>query len=381
MNNNKFKLGILFNFNPSWMGGIIYVINLVRALNELEDRDKPKVYLFYSPELEQFLDEFRYPYLTLISHKFPSLVPGFLRSWFSGKNIFVDDIVKQYSLNAVYPVKNYPVRSSTNAKIVAWYADLQHKYYPEFFSTKTLIHRAIRLYFMLRNTDVLVVSSKSVKDDFYRFFNIRKEMRIHIYHFVSINDDFQDLSIEDLKVKYQLPEEYYMVSNQFHKHKNHRVLLLALAELKKKGIKKHLAITGRFPDELASPYITDLHSIIVDNELQDQISMLGIIPRKDQMQLMNHSQAVIQPSLFEGWSTVIEDAISLQVPVIASRLPVNIEQLGNNGVYFDPLDFEELASILNKYPTRDFSHNPYGDYSCRIKESVKKLVFAINGNN
>ena len=59
--------------------------------------------------------------------------------------------------------------------------------------------------------------------------------------------------------------------------------------------------------------------------------------RAEQLLLMKYAQAVIQPSLFEGWSTVIEDAISLQVPVIASNLPVNIEQLGDRGVYFDPL--------------------------------------------
>ena len=29
MTGNRFKLGIIFNFNPSWMGGIIYILNLI----------------------------------------------------------------------------------------------------------------------------------------------------------------------------------------------------------------------------------------------------------------------------------------------------------------------------------------------------------------
>ena len=49
---------------------------------------------------------------------------------------------------------------------------------------------------------------------------------------------------------------------------------------------------------------------------------------------MKNAKAIIQPSLFEGWSTVIEDARSLQVPVIATDLTVNIEQLGDKGKYF-----------------------------------------------
>jgi hypothetical protein len=43
---------------------------------------------------------------------------------------------------------------------------------------------------------------------------------------------------------------------------------------------------------------------------------------------MKNATAIMQPSLFEGWSTVIEDAKSLQVPVIASDL----KSTANNSV-------------------------------------------------
>ena len=152
------------------------------------------------------------------------------------------------------------------------------------------------------------------------------------------------------------------------------VLLLALARLKKQGIKKHLAITGKFPRASDSPYLAELHSIIEENELHDQISLLGIIPRNDQINLMKYSQAVLQPSLFEGWSTVIEDAISLQVPVIASDLPVNIEQLQETGTYFKPHDDQQLADILSAYPVRDMNNKPYEAYSNRIEGSLKVLM-------
>jgi len=374
MNNKRLKLGIIFKFSPSWMGGVIYVINLVKALNRLPDSDKPEIFLFYRPELKEFLDEFDYPYISLIESKALPVYKNFLVSWMKRKNVFVDDLIEKYSLDAIYPVKNFPIKSKTNANVVAWYADLQHKYYPEFFKKSILIHRAFRTRFMLRNADQLVVSSRAVKDDFHKFFKIRPDLKFHIYHFVSINDDFNDVTIEELKKKYKLPDKYFMVSNQFHKHKNHKVLLLALAKLKEMGIKKHIAMTGKFPDAKYSPYISELHDIINKYSLHDRISFLGLIPRKDQMQLMNHCQAVIQPSLFEGWSTVIEDAISIQVPVIASTLPVNIEQLEDKGTYFDPHDVDKLVSILKDYPDRKFGVNIYGDYSVRIKEAIGGLL-------
>jgi glycosyltransferase involved in cell wall biosynthesis len=374
MDNKRLKLGIIFNFSPQWMGGVIYIINLVKTLNFLDDDEKPEIFLFYKSELSKFIDEFKYPYLNLIEWPFPSIFKGYLSSWLQRKNIFYDGLINAYSLDAIYPAKNYPIKSKTHAKVVAWYADLQHKYYPEFFSRMAIIYRNIRLYFMLRNADDMIVSSHAVMNDFSKFYRLRKGLKLHVYHFTSINGDYQNLSFDDIRRKYSLPEKYYLVSNQFHKHKNHKVLLLALLKLKERGIKKHLAITGKFPNDSHSPYLIELNRIIKDNHLHDQISLMGIIPREDQIQIMKYSQAVLQPSLFEGWSTVIEDAISLQVPVIASNLPVNLEQLGENGVYFDPHNHEELASILSTYPDRDLSKKHYDDYSKRIIESGRILM-------
>jgi glycosyltransferase involved in cell wall biosynthesis len=374
MNQKRLRLGVIFNFSPQWMGGVIYVINLVKTLNSLEDEDKPEIFLFYSHDLTRFLDEFKYPYLNKIEWSFPSVVKGNMKSLLLRKNVFYDDLINKYSLNALYPAKNFPIKNRTKAKVIAWYADLQHKYYPEFFSRVTIFHRNLRLYFMLRNASDLVVSSQAVKDDFFKFYKLRDELKLHVFHFTSVNDDYQDINIDDLRTKYNLPEKYYLVSNQFHKHKNHKVLLLAVAKLKEAGIKKHLVITGKFPKASDSPYLAELYRIIENSCLQDQLSLLGIIPRNDQLKIMEHSQAVLQPSLFEGWSTVIEDAISLQVPVIASNLPVNVEQLGERGVYFDPHNDGDLASVLSKYPDRNFSDRIYEDYQKRILESAKILI-------
>jgi glycosyltransferase involved in cell wall biosynthesis len=70
---------------------------------------------------------------------------------------------------------------------------------------------------------------------------------------------------------------------------------------------------------------------------------------------MRESRAVIQPSLFEGWSTVIEDAKALGVPVIASDLPVHLEQLGKEGAFFSRTDATELADKI-----RLFLHEDHG---------------------
>lgn len=368
------KLGIIFNFSANWLGGIFYIINVVKTLNFLDDRDKPEIFLFYRPGLKHLLDRFDYPYLTPVEWDFPSLIKGTLKSWLVRKNIFIDGILKQFPLDVVYPLQDYPVKTSTRTKLISWNADFQYKYYPEFFTPMQIFGRSLRTRLALKNTDHLVLSSNDARVDLEKFFKVKKGLNIHIYHFVSIMEEMAQTDFEILKEKYNLPDRYFLVSNQFHKHKNHKVLLLALVKLKEMGVQIHLAITGKFPDAGDSPYMAELHRIIDENHLQDQISMMGVISRADQLQLMRHSQAVLQPSLFEGWSTVIEDARSLQVPVVASNLAVNQEQLGEDGVFFYPHNPDELAALLKDYPERNLDDRFYEEYPHRVREAARVLL-------
>ena len=374
MGDKRYRLGIVFNFNPKWTGGLIYVLNIVKILNFLEDKDKPTVIVLYNPSLKKYVDEIEYPYLELVPHNFSSIYKGYVDSILKNKNAFVHDVVVDNELDAVFPLHDYPVKSKLDAKLVSWYADLQHMYYPQFFTRRKRLERNARIKLILKNSRDLVVSSQAVKDDFLAFFKIPNNLKIHIYHFVSIIEGLPNMTFEEIRTKYDLPEHYYMISNQFHKHKNHKVVFEAVAELKKKGIEVSIGITGRFPEQPDSPYMQELHDIINKNHLKKSIKFLGLIPRGDQLLLMKYSKAIIQPSLFEGWSTVIEDAKSLQVPVIAANLNVNIEQLGDTGTYFEPHNVVQLVSILESYPNRDYSKQLYDSYESRMKNAAYDLL-------
>jgi glycosyltransferase involved in cell wall biosynthesis len=373
MEKKRLKIGILFNFSPQWMGGVIYIINIIHTLDFLEDADKPQILLFYRSDLSKFIPEIKYPYLEAHEWKFPSLFKGYCKSLLTRRNVFIQDIIKKYPLDVLFPMHDFPVKSGKNVKLVSWWADLQHKHYPGFFSHSQVLARDIRTKLILRNCDHLVLSSNDVRNDFLKFYAVPKELNIHIFHFVSVIESF-NMPETDIKKRYHLPEEYFLVSNQFHKHKNHRIVLLALARLKESGTKIHVAFTGKLPGQVNSAYLTEIHNIIESNKLHDQVTFLGVINRSDQLQLMKLSQAIIQPSLFEGWSTVNEDAKSLQVPVIASDLAVNIEQMEQQATYFDPHDEHGLAQILSTFPKRDVHQVLYEPYETRLKRAARELL-------
>ena len=60
---------------------------------------------------------------------------------------------------------------------------------------------------------------------------------------------------------------------------------------------------------------------------------------------MRASIAVINPSLIEGWSTTVEEAKSLGVPLILSDIPVHREQ-NQEVMFFDPRSARSLAETM-----------------------------------
>jgi glycosyltransferase involved in cell wall biosynthesis len=77
--------------------------------------------------------------------------------------------------------------------------------------------------------------------------------------------------------------------------------------------------------------------------------LLGVIPYADVAALMQASVALLNPSLFEGWSTPVEEARALGVPLLLSDLDVHREQAGDNAVYFERHSAISLANVLQSF--------------------------------
>jgi len=61
---------------------------------------------------------------------------------------------------------------------------------------------------------------------------------------------------------------------------------------------------------------------------------------------MRHCVCLINPSLFEGWSTTVEEAKALGKHIILSDIPVHREQNPPRSDYFHAHDANALAQIM-----------------------------------
>jgi glycosyltransferase involved in cell wall biosynthesis len=73
--------------------------------------------------------------------------------------------------------------------------------------------------------------------------------------------------------------------------------------------------------------------------------VLGVVPHERVAALLRES-VTLNPSLFEGWSTTVEEAKSSGKRVLLSDIPRHREQEARSGQFFDPRDPEALAAAL-----------------------------------
>jgi glycosyltransferase involved in cell wall biosynthesis len=343
------QINIMYGYNDDWIAGVYYVCNIIKALNFLPDTRKPLLRIFYykSSSLDNIKD-IEYPYVEYLYIPNKSQIKIFIN------NIFRILLSKYGLLKFKLPeqlpnlfLADLSYNLSEVKQPVVWIPDFQEKYMPHFFLKKTIYNRHLYYKTIAGSNPDIVFSSDNAKSDFDKFYpqNTNKK---HILRFVSIVN-LKELFKEDeakIRHKYSLDKPYFIVSNQFWKHKNHWVLLKALKKVKEKNPGILVAFTGKEYDSRNPEYVDNLKTFVIENDLSNNVKFLGFVDRTEQLALMKYSITVIQPSLFEGWSTVVEDCKTIGKHVVLSNLPVHAEQISENVTFFDPSDENRLAEIL-----------------------------------
>jgi len=346
MKKNRFHISFNLISDPNWHAGNIYIFNCIRALNSL-DKEIRK-YIFISvctrkkdeipKDIIPLLDEiFTDTLVHLIWYKILRIVPAFLRlSLFNFRKI-----------DFYYPAGNLPKKWIFNWG--GWIPDFQDKHLPHLFSPEELDSRNKRNIHLASESNVLAFSSMNAIEDYHTYFPEYKGNEF-LLHFVSKTDPeiFKEDPRQVVK-ELGLPDKYFIVCNQFWKHKDHGSIIKAMGILKRKDISINVVCTGS-PNDFRNPdYFPSLQKLIHENKVEDNFFITGFISRNAQIQLIRKSMAVIQPSLFEGWSTVVEDARSLGKTIFLSNIKVHLEQNPPYVHYFEKGSPEELANLIEKH--------------------------------
>ena len=195
----------------------------------------------------------------------------------------------------------------------------------------------------------MMVSSEDSKLACKRFYpNV--EQRVRAVRFaVNPPQPITDLEAKAVADRYGLPERYFFMPNQFWAHKNHMLVVQALKLLRERGKAVTVVATGKQLDPRNAAYVPALMVAVQEAGLATEFLMPGMVPYDDLMPLMQASTAFLNPSLFEGWSTTVEEARAAGVPMVLSDLAVHREQAGDQAAYFDRHSAKALAKCLSDF--------------------------------
>lgn len=262
-------------------------------------------------------------------------------------------ICLRYHCKYIFPCENIHYKHF-GIRLITWFPDFQHNCLPYYFNDDEIRNRTVRVEKIIDNNIPLILSSNDCLKDFKKYYS-EQYTQVSVVPFVSyiepvIRGITQEQEEKILK-KYELKDKKYAcIMNQFWQHKNHIVVFEALLKYFRQNPKSNFiyVFTGKMEDYRCPEYILKLKSLLEETELRNHVKLLGFLERDEQILLMKNAEYLIQPSLFEGWGTVLEDAKVLDKTVLLSDIPVHQEQKNEKCILFSPHDADELANIIDR---------------------------------
>jgi glycosyltransferase involved in cell wall biosynthesis len=377
MNLNNKKIGILYRHFPDWIGGTIYIFNVLKALDLQAKKGNilPRIIIFVSRndfnKLQFDFPNLDYEIVYFDINKFQKTLNKICIKL--GLNQVYRNIYK-FSLDVIFPVFtnwNYFEKTPIENQFY-WIPDFQCFHLPQLFTKVDVIKRKEQYEWTIDNTKNLVLSSNAVKNDLHSLYHKQNYPNLHILRFATFNEYPKQVDVRNFGIE----RPYFICPNQFWGHKNQIAILNAIKLLGEENLPFQIIFTGKEYDPRNPLHFdTIIKPEMNYSYVKNNVIFLGFIDRDVQLSLIDQSLALIQPSKFEGWSTVIEDGMFFNKPIIATNLEVNMEQLGSLGNFFEADDREELLRLMLEIFNSDVRSVDYNYENKQLKFGEDLLGF------
>lgn len=342
------RIAFAYHFNDKdWLGGRNYFASLFSAIREVAPPDWQIVLVLGNKTVSTLPDEF--PRLEVLrTPLMDRLAPAWFARQVTLRGFENDYLLAHYLSRHRIDLLSHSAYLGKRASIrtLPWLYDFQFMHLPEYWTPKQIAWSTKRYNNACKHGHGIIVSSEDARRDLHTFAPWYRKP-VYVLPFVSNPVDFSRLpSSEDIRSRYQLPERYFHLPNQFWSNKNHRLAIDALVLLKQRGIDATIACSGKPFDARIPHHFDELMAYCKAQGVQDRFRVLGVVPHADLQGLMAHSAAVINPSHFEGWSTSVEEAKTLHKRLLLSDLAVHREQAPEQGRFFATDDAAALADHM-----------------------------------
>lgn len=254
-----------------------------------------------------------------------------------------------------------------NIPIVSTLHDIQHKYYPWFFSQEEINSRDNFYNRLIRIFPYIISVSEFTKNTFVEKYKYDAN-RINVI-LSSVQDRLKEYPEENdstILKGLDITDDFLFYPANFWKHKNHISLLVAFNMYirNNKDSKLKLVLTG-----FSSESSVDWDETLEKMGLQNRVMLLGYVSNDVIAALMRKCRIMVFPSLYEGFGIPIVEAMACNATIACSNITAIPEVAGDCVFYFNPYKpediYEKIEFILNNPKEVDNKKKMY-------KEQLKK---------
>jgi glycosyltransferase involved in cell wall biosynthesis len=235
--------------------------------------------------------------------------------------------------------------------------DLQHKLQPglpEFSDRAEWDRRERRVRSSIQGATLVLVDSETGREDVVSCYgetgvtadDVRPLPFVPAHY---VGAEVPDSRRREVRSAFGLPETYVFYPAQFWPHKNHVLVVEALATLAAEGLRMPLVLVGANGGSvLRSETYAATMAAAKRLGVADLVHYLGYVPDEDMSALYAMATALVMPTLFGPTNIPVLEAWGLGCPVVTSDIRGIREQVGDAAVLVDPASAASIASGIRQ---------------------------------
>ncbi|OIP37645.1 hypothetical protein AUJ95_07895 [Candidatus Desantisbacteria bacterium CG2_30_40_21] len=234
--------------------------------------------------------------------------------------------------------------------IITTVHDFSFKLYPQWHPKDRILYFKRNFSKNIKKVDKIIVDSNFIKQEAINLFGFPEDKLIPIYLGVD-KDIFKPYPLEelqDVKIKYALPENFILFVGSIEPRKNIEGLL-----------KAYICLKERIKDDLLKLVLVGFkgwkNNEIMEliKKVKEDIIYLGYLSDAELGKLYNLATAFAYPSIYEGFGLPPLEAMACGCPVITSNIASLPEVCSDSVYYVNPYEIDDIADGIYKIITNE----------------------------
>jgi glycosyltransferase involved in cell wall biosynthesis len=195
-----------------------------------------------------------------------------------------------------------------------------------------------------RRATHLIAISEQTRQDVVTAYGVPAEKITVIYEAADPRFRVQSAqAVASARSRYLLPERYLLFVGTVEPRKNLIRLLAAFERLRAQGLTDALVIVGR------RGWLTDdFDAALERSPAKPAVLFPGFVPDDDLPAIYAGAQALVMPSLYEGFGLPVLEAMACATPVACSHTSSLPEIAGDAALFFDPAEVDGIADAIRR---------------------------------